>query len=366
MRPPGIAGTVLLSVLLVLPAGCGGDSGGSWAGAQSTAEPAVTEFTELGATRSRDELTAAGFALTELPDDAELVGPHYAFALDSVAVTDELDEEHLRAVNLDNAAEAPLRAAAGHEFLVVYLTEPESGGDVTLGGDRAVVIAAGQERPLRSVPHESEVIVVSVPAGEDAALAVTDAGETQTISLRTGQRLGDTDHAGAAPADHPADALQGGGVQLEEGVQIAGITPIDQYERLRVRVDLRPSSHVDGQGLAGPGRMWLEVEFDLTVSSLVVDQAEFALELAESLTVQGSDGTTLPVPAGTVLEPVEVTPGGGLSVIQWSEVFDVPDTLRTFEVSYATHGTFTDGPGSPLAFTRVEVTGHGSVELTER
>jgi hypothetical protein len=366
MRGPGTAGTVLMLLTLALPAGCGGDAASSWADAQSTADPAVTEFVELGATASRDELTAAGFALSELPDGAELAGPHYAFTLDSVAVTDELDEPQLRAVNLHYAVEAPLRAGAGHEFLVVYLTEPESGADITLGGDHAVVTVAGQERPLHSVPHADEVIVVSVPAGEDATLAVADAGETKTISLRTGQRVDDSDHAGSTPADRPADALQEGGVQLEEGIQVEGVTPPDQYERLRVRVDLRPSSHVDEQGVAGPGRMWLEVELDLTVSALVLDQAEFALDLAGSLTVQGSDGATLPIPAGTVLEPVETVPASGFSVIQWSEVFEVPDTLRTFEVAYATHGTFTDRSGAQLAFTRVEVTGRGSVELADR
>jgi hypothetical protein len=356
MRRPSPVGTV--PVLLVLLAGCAGDAAGPEPSpATPTADPAAAEFVQLGAARSTEELTDAGFTLTALPEDAVLTGAGYAFVLDSVAVTDELDADELRAVNLHRAVAAPLRAGAGQEFLVVYLGEPDPGARAG-GGDTAAVIVAGQARPLPAVPHEHQVIVVSVPAGEDATLAVTDAGETQAISLRTGRPVLDTDRT--------ADALQAGSVELEDGVQIEGVTPPDRYDGLTIRITLRPYSHDDERGWAESGHMWLEVGFGLTAASLVTDQAALRLDLAESLTIQGSDGTALPIPAGTVLEPAAPFAGSGLSHAEWSSVYDVPDTLRTFEVSYATQGTFTAESGSPLAFTRVEVTSSGTVELTER
>jgi hypothetical protein len=345
------------TVLILLLAGCGDDPAGSWAGVPTpTPDPAPVEFLELGATASSDDLAGVGFRFTALPDDAVLTGPHYAFALNSVAVTGELDETQLRAVNLHHTvAVPPLRAAAGHEFLVVYLTDTDAGSGTTLGGDRASVVVAGRARPLSEIPHADMVIVVSLPTGGDAVLTVTDAGETNSINLRTGEPVTDTNRA--------ADALEGGSVDLEEGVQIEGVTPAERYDGLQVRVTLDPSAHDDEQGWAETGRMWLAVDFSLSMASLVNDQAALRLDLAESLAIQGSDGTTLPIPTET-LEASAPVPG--IAVIEWSDVFDVPDTLRSFEVSYATHGTFTDESGSPLTYTRYQVTSHGTAELTER
>jgi hypothetical protein len=226
-----------------------------------------------------------------------------------------------------------------------------------LGGDSAEVIVDGESRPLDRVPHEQEVVVVNVPAGGDATLAITDAGETKSISLRTGER--------DASGDPAADALAGGSVQLEEGVEISGVTPAGRYDGLTIRVTLQPAAHVDGEGWAPDGRMWLEIEFGLTYAGLVAQQADLRLDLAESLSIEGSDGTAVEIPDGTVLEPT-ILSGGALATIDWSGVAEVPDSLRSFEVSYRTHGTFAAPDGSERSFIPYELTPAGTIEITDR
>jgi hypothetical protein len=351
---------VAMALVLLALAGCGGDPAVPARSGEPDQSVSPADLAVVGATAlSPAELSGVGLPLEPLPAGAELVGAHYAIALAGVAVTDQLTHEQLDALLLDiqfeAAGTAPLRAGQGREFLVVPLAAPESARTV-LGGDAAEVIVDGESRPLDRVPHEQEVLVVNVPAGGDATLAITDAGETRSISLRTGER-----DAGGDPA---ADALAGGSVQLEEGVEISGVTPEGRYDGLTIRVTLQPSAHVDGEGRAPDGRMWLEIEFGLTYAGLVAERAELELDLAESLTIVGSDGTRVPVPGDTV-EPT-VTPDGGLAIADWSGVVDVADSLRAFEVSYATNGRFTAPDGSELAFTRYEVTSTGTIELTER
>jgi hypothetical protein len=236
----------------------------------------------------------------------------------------------------------------------VPLGEPEN-ADVVLGGDSAEVTVDGETRPLDRVPHELEVLVVNVPVGSDATLAITDAGETKSISLRTGER----DDSG----DRPADTLLGGSVDLAEGVVIDGVTQSGYYDGLTVRVTLTPSAHMDEQGWAPDGSMWLEIHLSLNYAGLVAEQARLELDLAGSLTITGSDGTAVEVPAETA--ETTITVDGALAILDWSGVAEVPDTLRGFEVSYATQGTFTAPDGSQRSFTRQPVTPTGTIELTD-
>jgi hypothetical protein len=358
-RRPGRIATALGLLLL---AGCAGDPATLTRSASQVQLIAPADLAEVGQVRDPEELEGLGLALDPLPDDAALVGSHYAVALAGVAAADQLSYDQLRALNLHTtfpeAQSAPMQAGSGREFLVVYLTEPDSAASV-LGGDSAEVIVDGEARPLDVVPHAQEAIVVSVPAGGDAVLAITDAGETKTISLRTGGRdSGDRE-------DHPADALQGAAVALEEGVAISGVSPPGQADGLQIQVSLSPSGHLDEQGWAADGQMWLEIDFELTMAGLTAEQAELRLDLAQSLTIVASDGTRVAIPGDPVVEPVIIA-AGGLAVAEWSGVAGVPDTLRNFEVSYATHGTFTAPGGQELSFSRHEVTPTGTIELTER
>lgn len=359
------ASQVIAALGLLVLAGCGGDSA---APARSTAAvqlDAPADLVAVGQMRDPAGLPELGLEVDPLPADAVLIGSHYAIALAAVAVADELSYEQLRGINLHHrfpeAEAGPLRAGPGREFMVVPLTAPESAGNV-LGGDSAEVIVDGESRPLDRVPHELEVLVVNVPAGGDAVLAITDAGETKTISLRTGGR--ENAQAGT-DEDHPADALQGAAAQLEEGVAIAGVSPAGQADGLRVNVSLSPYGHLDDRGWADEGNMWLEIEFQLTLAGLVAERAVLRLDLAQSLTITGSDGTGFPVPADSPIEPALLA-DGALATAEWSGAVQVPDTLRSFEVSYTTHGTFTSPDGQELSFTRLELTPTATVELTER
>jgi hypothetical protein len=340
-------------------AGCGGD--GQATAVRDPGPPtAPADLVAIGAMRDPEALTGLGLAVEPLPAGAELVGAHYAIAIAAVAVAPELTYDQLRELNLHRqfpeAESASLLAGSGREFLVVPLAEPED-ADVVAGGDSAEVTVAGERRPLDRVPHELEVLVVNVPAGGEATLSITDAGETKSISLRTGEREG-------GGGDHPAEALAGGSVDLEEGVVIAGVTRAGYYDGLTVRVTLTPSAHVDEQGWAPDGSMWLEIDVALNYAGLVAEQARLELDVAASLTITGSDGTGVEIPAGTA--EAAVTADGALAVLDWSGIAEVPDTLRGFEVSYATQGSFVAPDGSAVSFTRQAVTPTGTVELTER
>jgi hypothetical protein len=350
---------------LLTLAGCAGDPGEHGKASALVQLTAPEDLAVIGAAALEpQEYAEVGLQLEPPAAEAELVGAHYAIALAGVAVVDRLTYEQLELLLLERQFDfgevesGSLQAGPGREFLVVPLTEPESARTV-LGGDSAEVIVDGEPRPLDRVPHELEVLVVNVPAGGDATLAITDAGETKTISLRTGGR-----EAGAEE-DHPADALEGAAVELEDGVAIPGVSEPGYADGLRVTVSLTPSGHLDDRGWADDGRMWLEIEFGLTLAGLVDQQAHLQLDLAESLTIVGSDGTSVTIPADAVVEPTR-TADGGLAIADWSGVAEVPDTLRSFEVTYATHGTFTAPDGSELSFTQHPVTSTGTIELTER
>jgi len=356
------SGWLAAALALLSLAGCADDPDPA-RGAREPGPPAApADLVAIGATPDPAALTGVGLEVEPLPAGAELVGPNYAIALAGVAVAGELSYDQLQELNLHRqfpeAESAPLQAGAGREFLIVPLAEPEN-ADVVLGGDSAEVAVDGdgEARPLDHVPHELEVLVVNVPAGGDATLTITDAEETKSISLRTGER-------GDGGGDRPADTLQAGTVDLEEGVVIAGVTQAGSYDGLTVRVSLRPTSQLDEQGVAADGTMWLEIDLAITYAGLVAEQARLRLDVAGSLTIAGSDGTSVEIPADTA--EASVSADGALAFVEWSGAAEVPDTLRSFEVSYTTQGSFVAPDGSALSYTRQPVTPTGTVELTER
>ncbi|HEY8471984.1 MAG TPA: hypothetical protein VIL37_05045 [Natronosporangium sp.] len=353
------AGRLLVAALLtVAVTGCGG---GEPATTARPAEPvAPADLVAIGAVADPARLAEPGLDLASLPAEAELVGPNYAIALAGVAVTDQLSYDQLREINLHRLfpeAEAlPLVAGDGREFLIVPLTAPEDAATLG-GGDLAEVTVAGEVRPLDRVPHELEVLVVNVPAGADAILSITDAGETKSISLRTGERAD-------GGSDRPAETLTGGSVQLEEGVVINGVTQSGYYDGLTIRVALAATSHTDELGTAPDGSMWLEIELGLSYAGLVAQQARLELAIAESLTITGSDGTEVELPADTA--EATISQDGTLATIDWSGVAEVPDDLRSFSVAYTTRGRFVGPDGQAIDYTRTPVTPTGTIELAER
>lgn len=319
---------------------------------------APADYAEIGLARDLEELERAGFALDPLPEEAALVGPHYALALHGVAVTGELTQDQLEAIRLDHSLDdlvTSLRAGEGREFLVVYVTQPDPELVQSIGGGTAEVIVEGAARSLDRVPHDLEVLVVNVPAGEDATLAVSDAGETRSISLRTGRV---TEGGG----DSPADELGGDSVSLEDWVEVSGVTEPGYVERLLVTVGARPYSYLDEYGRAEPGRMWLEVGFELTIGGQVYEQAELQLDLPASLTLQSGRGDPIRIPADADPQ-VDSTTVPGVVLIEWSGVIEVPDSLRIIEVSYYTQGRFSDG-SREIPFTRYDQENTGTLDLS--
>jgi len=208
--------------------------------------------------------------------------------------------------------------------------------------------------PLRALPLP---LLINVPAGADPTLVVTDVGRQAKSSLRTGQRL-------RGDEDHPADLLQGDGLQLQELIRVPGLSE-DPGEVLTVKVSARPYSYLDDRGAPADGHMWLRLGFELQAmcSFCIAENATISLDLSRSLTVLASDGEELSIPSGTVIEPSVVDPLG-FTYLTWHGYYEVPDTLRSFEVRYETHATLTRDDGGTWSYERIAGETAGTLELT--
>lgn len=359
MRPFTRAGSALLIVVAAL-AGC------SQAPQEQTATfgqaaVAAPDLVEIGHALHEQVFADHGLALSPLPADATLTGPHHRVTLLGVVATEELTRDQLRALGirgLHDDPDTPLHAGPGQEFLLVYFGEPQSGGMPASEKVTAAVEVAGGELPLRALPLPFEVLLLNVPAGADPTLVVTDVGRQAKISLRTGQRLGGDE-------EHPADLLQGDGLQLQELIRVPGLSE-DPGEVLTVEVSVRPYSYLDDRGAPADGHMWLRLEFELqaiTCSFCIAENATISLDLSRSLTVLASDGEELSIPSGTVIEPSVVTPLG-VTYLTWHGFYEVPDTLRSFEVWYETHATLTRDDGGTWSYERIAGETAGTLELT--
>lgn len=358
--------------LVVGVAGCGAGPEGDQPARTPGPSPAPADFVLDTGAESEQALEAAGLRMRPLPDDAVLNGPHYAFALDSVAVVTTLNQDRLDALHLSPGLDPMLTelvAGDGREFLVVYIGKPQSAPVPQRGEAEAEVVVDGQAYPLSRVPAAGMVVVANVPAGARTVLAVTDAGQTKTISLRTGRRVpvsGPELASSAPPPSSPADALVGGTAHLEDMVHIDRVTPAGKGYEFSVSVQVRPYSFVDDHGRAEPGRMWLRVELELAMPALELDgePVQLDLDVAESLVIRGG-GEPVPVPDDAVAEQTnpstEFGPTGWARV-DWSGVLDAPDTLREVEVSFRTHGTFTAG-SRELSSTRFDRRNSGTIDL---
>lgn len=243
----------------------------------------------------------------------------------------------------DGSTDEAYSAADGHELLVgtfeVTYIDATYGGDspdpaVAPGVSWAVAVGDRTEaiEPLES----GDSLVVSVPAGDDALLQVTDEDRTQSINLRTGVRADDA----VAGLNEPQPSQQ-----LDHTYRSAGVADVDEVGAVPVDAEVtvarawRTAWHPSA-GWAQPGRAWLMAEvapgggyttgstYAGWVSEWQIGEAAFTLAAADGAPVDpaaafsishldtGSAYLVFDVPEDTTTATLTITPGEGLAWVE--------------------------------------------------
>ncbi|MGZ0150745.1 hypothetical protein ACXJJ3_27045 [Kribbella sp. WER1] len=129
-----------------------------------------------------------------------VMGPFFRHEVGAVGVVSAISAEQARADGLPQA----VKAADGQELVVTVFsgstsfTVPTVNGGTAAGGAPVheqepveSVVVDGHARPVKTPLEDGEALVVSVPKGHRAFLHLTQAGVTQSVDLRTGQRIAD-------------------------------------------------------------------------------------------------------------------------------------------------------------------------------
>ncbi|MFY1689317.1 hypothetical protein [Plantactinospora sp. WMMB782] len=367
----GRLGNILLAATLSggLAAGLVGCAGGD----EPEVPPVPDTFVVEGTSRLDDPFGDLELESRALPEDAVLVGADYEVALSRYGVATELTEEAVRELALRGPGQVPpWLAGEGREFLLLHLTEPEQRKrPLSNRFPKVMVLVDGVARELDGTALlPGSVVVVSVPAGADATLAVNEGGNIQSISIRTGKLVGPSPRPVApAPsaADQPAtpsDRLVASGtVRLTDYVAVPRRDPglgWDALVDVDVKVELRGND--EKLGAARSGMLWARVTANLHANPTRV---KFKIDLSRSLTIRTAAGQALRVPAGTsVTVPAFGAAGSTLTVpVTWSAAFQVPAETRRFSVTYRTRATVTANDGRKEGFERRDTRNSGTITL---
>ncbi|MBF9134978.1 hypothetical protein I0C86_39560 [Plantactinospora sp. S1510] len=340
--------------------------------------PVPDTFVVEGTSRLSDPFGDVELESWEFPYFAVLTGTEYAVALSRYAVATELNEEAIHELHLrGDTRNPPWRAGKGREFLLVHLIEPKDRKSPTSTRfPTAAVLVDGQARQLgETAVRPNAIIVVSVPTGADATLAVTEAGQTQSISLRTGKLVGPSPKPTTpkpttpSPSSQPAvGPVLAGKARLADYVAVPGHGPGLGWDALidvSIEVEVRP--HDEERGQAPAGALWAHVEVKLSGNPTYVT---FNIDLPRSLTIRTAGGQVLRIPAGTKMRMPNflmvpgVVPDPTLTVPDtWSMLFQVPKKTRKLSVTYRTRGNAIDSKGKKVTFNRRESLNSGTITL---
>ncbi|MBO3744268.1 hypothetical protein [Actinoplanes flavus] len=192
------------------------------------------------------------------PAGAALDGPSYRFHIVETATTVFLDGDFLPYFKTGDATPAgPVSAGPDNEFLLIRLS-----GQVgkkayvmfpaPLTDNEQVKIRVGDEtRVMPGLQGSDGVLLLVVPIGSPVTLAVTEAGRTQSIDLRTGK------------PDAQSAALAAGSAEGEANWDVYGRYPGD---KIGGQVNVKASAYLtpfDGT-YAKPGKIWLDVNLELS------------------------------------------------------------------------------------------------------
>jgi hypothetical protein len=341
----------LLSMVAI--AGCGPTTAGG-AASPSGGGPLPTGYVQATAAY---EFVASGpddLATPVTPNQGSLIGPHFALQLDTIGHATSLTERQAHVWGLPGA----VRAASGYELLLAHTTNAKRGTGIPNDTGKGTTVTQAEVRVggrTEKLPKLGPqwTVVVSVPAGGDATLAVPDSDRTQTMSLRTATRGADAVGAyyAATSASYRTDAH---GKVTEPGLVLIS-NDLTFHSELSVRL----APYTDEHGWTPAGHAQLTVEADLSID---VSQVDASLDAAQSFSVKLPDGRTVPAAGGRVTIHALGTSSNSAVL-----TFDVPDTTNKGTLTFSPTGTLTvresDGKDHSVRWSR-GATGSAAFDLS--
>jgi hypothetical protein len=291
--------------------------------------------------------SATGKSLDQ--DAASLLGPHFG-------------ARYYWAETNTHDLSGKYRAAAKHEFLILLGDRGMSGTYPVEPDDQvtAAVMVDGTSRPLAKVPTWG--LVVSVPVGHKATLTVTDAGRTQSLDVRTGNREADA-IAGYYRPRHLETSIReykANGVAAANGHTVDLLISVDFY---MASVSVQP--WIPRYGWAPDGRAWLEmasVVVDVRVASHSRSDNLFAYVMRHSTDFP----KTFTIAVGGAFE-VAAKPGTADGIFVTSRiVFDVPAGFSTGTLGIRPTGTLRDAKGASVPYVWRQAPASGQLALRPR
>ncbi|WP_143230966.1 hypothetical protein [Actinosynnema sp. ALI-1.44] len=235
-------------------------------------------------------------------------GPHFSYAFGALAVRSDLDES-------SGGLEAgPSRAAAGHEFLVLYRLQGDDTYATPPQAPLNVDVVVGATRKRLPKPLERGTgLIVSVPVGADATLEVTDDKPYQ-FSVRNGGGGTPAPTSDNAPAKPGATQVrwQDGNYRGNgnyQGQRTSG--PLAVTLELGTRSEL--ANTLPGIGVAPAKQLWLRLP-DARIST---DDADLKLDLSRSVSLvlaNGRQASTRQSSSGLLFTVPDSFTGGVLTV----------------------------------------------------
>ncbi|MCE7008767.1 hypothetical protein LWC34_39045 [Kibdelosporangium philippinense] len=254
-------------------------------------------------------------------------GPHFSYQFGALAVRPDMDETS------GGLEGGPARAAAGHEFLVLYRLQ----GDDTFAPPPeaplvAEVVVSGVRKRLPQALERGSALIVSVPIGGDATLEITDDKPYQ-LSIRSGLGATSAAPSSAGPSSDAAPKPGAGAVRWDDGKYSGQGAYQGQRTSgpLGVTLDLGTRSelaaNLAGVGAAATKQVWLRLP-DAKIST---DDPDLKVDLARSVSLTLSTGTKISPRAsssGLLFSVPEPFSGGTLTIApefpasstaEWSE-----------------------------------------------
>lgn len=202
MRMPLVGG--VLAVCSAVLVGCATSGSASPAPTTDTPSSSPTPTAPVAVPAEYVAITrgeAADLATTKVPGQRNVViGPLFMHSVAAVGVVPAISADQAEADGLPSG----VKPVAGHELVVTsfsgefsYSVTSVKGGTTPGGGPgnrqepTEAVVVDGQVRPLAKPVGDYQALVVSVPKGHHPFLRLTQGGVTQSVDLRTGQRVAD-------------------------------------------------------------------------------------------------------------------------------------------------------------------------------
>lgn len=279
------------------------------------------------------ETVPAGMTGEVFPEDrGDLIGPHFEMRLSWRATAPAMTEGSVPAA----PGLEPARAADGEELLLMAMAYPHVQDGLEEAPTAELVIdgAATALERLTYVDNDPEfrggvILMASVPIGKPVALRVTDAGRTQTLDVRTGER--GEDAIDLYYRDNTQELSTSRSV-------VAGVTTSEGHHPFELTVGYAPpaGSEPTTVGLrpfwdtwASDGRAWLLLP---RPGAAIPGDASFY-----RLTVDDPTVFTLRLPDGTVLPAL---PGGGTLDVSRDGLSTIPSGPH---VMFDVPGDFSEG-----------------------